>query len=121
MSTIQTIKDAVTEARAESERAARRNYRFVWSRGTFITASDANHSTLLSEGDAYEFRSLADLKRVIEKFPTATELCIQGGHDGGETIRDRADGCYDPAVETWGVTVWQKDKGFGVFAAGEVL
>lgn len=122
MTVIQDIKDAVVSARADSERAARRNYRFVWSRGTFITASDAGHNTVVSEADCWDWNgSLKHLKEFIDRHPTATEICIQGGHDGGETFNDRADGCYDPAVETWGVTVWTKEKGFGVFAAGEVL
>ena len=91
---------------------AKRDFNFVWSRGKWLYALDgvAGSEALITAGDCWELpKAMKDVRRMIQKirdrFPTCTEIWVQLGTDGSDTM-DRFD--YTPYASEDTVLIWKQ-------------
>lgn len=88
---------------------AKRDFNFVWSRGKYLYAlAGAEH--LITVGDGWELpKAMKDvrstIKEIRERFPNCTEIGVQLGTDGSNTI-DKYD--YTPYATEDTVTIWKQ-------------
>lgn len=114
MSVFQNVKYAVSDARNEAYRQAKRecfNGTWLRSRGAWFTACDKQGSVW--ESEAYEWngtkRQLLEMVAKAKADEKIVELSISGGFDGAASLQDFNDGAYDPWVGEWDVTIWERN------------
>jgi hypothetical protein len=112
------LKDSITDARHAALKDARAEwtFRYIRSRGMFLSTIGKNgqcqpkpsaecptwHGTL---------REITDLVSLVETtYPEVTEILIEGGYDGADSLRAYLDDDYQPWVAAWSVTVWRRPE-----------
>lgn len=119
-----TLRGAINHARDYAVEEARRDYRFVRSRGTYLATSDGQGQCRPHEAaDCHDWRgSQREINEAIAEclkdYPEVQSIYIAGGYDGGgyneeDTFKDflKGDTDYQPWASSFEVTAWTREGG----------
>ena len=112
MKNASAINKACAAAYQDALFAAKKNCGrgFYAGRGRWIRVINAKGDVIAGECDTWEWTGKAsDLKKIHEYFaatPEAYRVDIEGGVNYAESVHAYTDGCYDPLVEEWSVTIF---------------
>lgn len=101
------VQKKIKFERSKAEDKARRHYPIVQSRGVKFSALKGNES--LTDGAEIEFSGKKELVELINDYleKGATEIYIQGGFDGAESVKAMADYERDTWIEDWGFLIYK--------------
>ncbi len=112
---IKDLKAAITAAREQAEDQARKFYPSVRDRGyRLATASCRGPCRPREEADDVSIwrRTWAEVAKLVAdveaKHPHVMEVYISGGYDGADHNDRWTNGEYEPSVESWIVTIWER-------------
>lgn len=114
MKNASAINKACAAAYQDALFAAKRNCGrgFYAGRGRWIRVVDFNGDVLAGECDTWEWTGKkADLEAINKYFDANTNAAavyVEGGVNYAESVHAYTDGCYDPLVEEWSVTILER-------------
>ncbi len=106
--TFAALKELISEAKGHAKDKALKQYSVVRSRGNEfaadVGADDSMTSTFATK------RELVNAFDHLLSEHDVLEVYAQGGFDGADSVVDMND-AYDPLVEEWALTIWDKEHG----------
>jgi hypothetical protein len=113
---ISKLNDSITAARKEAEDEARKFYPSVRDRGYFLATADCRGPCRPREeadDDVSRWRrTWAEVVKLVAdveaKHPHVMKVYISGGYDGAGHHYRWTNGEYEPWVESWNVTIWER-------------
>lgn len=107
-------KSIFSDNRQHAKDKAEGLQKVVRSRGMWLNGSDETGNSLnenVADGTDMTFKSfLSDAESLVAM--GATEVGMNGGFDGADSLHDLNYGDYSPWLSDWYVPVWTKEKGW---------
>lgn len=113
---LSSLKQAVSQARADAESEARASFPWVRSRGTFLSTLNERREQCRpcpeAECNSWNgtWREIQAMIRDVEaNHPHVHVVYISGGYDGAEGYHALwLDDNYEPWASSWNVTIWER-------------
>lgn len=111
MESFSNLKAEVSHQTQEMLRETRKAYPVVRSRGKWLGYLDLQ-GNVCDEKDEWD-GTKRDLERYVARWKgQATEIFVELGADGAESVRAFSDFNYDPWVEAADIRVWTSEDGW---------